>query len=82
MTIFSCRYHFAALEGVHYERVPYRNHTVLAESARHVTRFIALAAAGNTTKQKVEMSACFYFKGRNISFRLIFTRHLAFALFI
>nr|CAB3234912.1 CWF19-like protein 1 [Phallusia mammillata] len=46
------RYHFAALEGIHYERVPFRNHTVLAENARHVTRFIALAPVGNTSKQK------------------------------
>ncbi|XP_076819990.1 CWF19-like protein 1 isoform X2 [Clavelina lepadiformis] len=46
------RYHFAGLEGVHYERVPYRNHTVLAESSKHATRFIALAPVGNSQKQK------------------------------
>ncbi|KAF3859672.1 hypothetical protein F7725_022071 [Dissostichus mawsoni] len=29
------RYHFAALEGAHYERLPYRNHVVLQENAQH-----------------------------------------------
>ena len=47
------RYHFAGLQDVHYERPPYRNHKVLAESARHVTRFIALAKVGNPKKSKV-----------------------------
>ncbi|KAJ8299800.1 hypothetical protein KUTeg_023860 [Tegillarca granosa] len=37
------RYHFCGLQGVYYERQPYRNHKVLAEKERHVTRFIALA---------------------------------------
>ncbi|XP_078481216.1 CWF19-like protein 1 [Ciona intestinalis] len=46
------RYHFAGLEGVNYERVPYRNHTVLAEPSRHVTRFIALSSVGNPNKEK------------------------------
>uniref|UniRef100_H3DN04 CWF19-like protein 1 n=1 Tax=Tetraodon nigroviridis TaxID=99883 RepID=H3DN04_TETNG len=46
------RYHFAALEGAHYERVPYRNHTVLQEKAQHVTRFIALATVNNPAKKK------------------------------
>ncbi|CAN9508519.1 unnamed protein product [Ophioblennius macclurei] len=46
------RYHFAALEGVHYERVPYRNHLVLQESAQHVSRFIALATVNNPAKKK------------------------------
>lgn len=46
------RYHFAGHEGVHYERPPYRNHQVLRESAQHVTRFIALAQAGNPDKKK------------------------------
>ncbi|KAH3727587.1 CWF19-like protein 1 isoform X2 [Dreissena polymorpha] len=46
------RYHFCGLEGVHYERQPYRNHKVLAEGARHVTRFIALAKVGNQKKSK------------------------------
>ncbi|XP_006781078.1 CWF19-like protein 1 [Neolamprologus brichardi] len=46
------RYHFAALEGAHYERLPYRNHIVLQENAQHVSRFIALAAVNNPTKKK------------------------------
>uniref|UniRef100_A0A3Q0S2P4 CWF19-like protein 1 n=1 Tax=Amphilophus citrinellus TaxID=61819 RepID=A0A3Q0S2P4_AMPCI len=46
------RYHFAALEGAHYERLPYRNHIVLQENAQHVSRFIALAAVNNPAKKK------------------------------
>ncbi|GFR75681.1 CWF19-like protein 1 [Elysia marginata] len=46
------RYHFAGLEGVFYERQPYRNHQVLLEPARHVTRFVALANTGNKEKLK------------------------------
>ncbi|KAM6895333.1 CWF19-like protein 1 [Xenentodon cancila] len=46
------RYHFAALEGAHYERVPYRNHVVLQENAQHVSRFIALATVNNPAKKK------------------------------
>ncbi|XP_034382649.1 CWF19-like protein 1 [Cyclopterus lumpus] len=46
------RYHFAALEGAHYERLPYRNHVILQENAQHVSRFIALAAVGNPAKKK------------------------------
>ncbi|KAK6487838.1 CWF19-like protein 1 [Huso huso] len=46
------RYHFAALEGTYYERLPYRNHMVLQESAQHVSRFIALANINNTSKKK------------------------------
>ncbi|XP_061663070.1 CWF19-like protein 1 isoform X2 [Syngnathoides biaculeatus] len=46
------RYHFAALEGAHYERLPYRNHAVLQENAQHVTRFIALATVNNLAKKK------------------------------
>ncbi|XP_075967944.1 CWF19-like protein 1 [Anarhichas minor] len=46
------RYHFAALEGAHYERLPYRNHVILQENAQHVSRFIALAAVSNPTKKK------------------------------
>ncbi|XP_029453116.1 CWF19-like protein 1 isoform X2 [Rhinatrema bivittatum] len=46
------RYHFAALEGASYERLPYRNHTVLQENARQVSRFIALSSVGNTSKKK------------------------------
>eukprot|EP00079_Xenopus_tropicalis_P013168 XP_002941169.2 PREDICTED: CWF19-like protein 1 [Xenopus tropicalis] len=46
------RYHFAALEGENYERLPYRNHLVLQENAQHVSRFISLASAGNLEKKK------------------------------
>ncbi|XP_018418197.1 PREDICTED: CWF19-like protein 1 isoform X2 [Nanorana parkeri] len=46
------RYHFSALQGENYERLPYRNHVVLQESAQHVSRFIALASVGNPGKKK------------------------------
>ncbi|KAM8946527.1 CWF19-like protein 1 isoform 2-T2 [Pelodytes ibericus] len=46
------RYHFAALEGENYERLPYRNHFVLQETAQHVSRFISLASVGNPAKKK------------------------------
>uniref|UniRef100_A0A8C6U145 CWF19-like protein 1 n=1 Tax=Neogobius melanostomus TaxID=47308 RepID=A0A8C6U145_9GOBI len=46
------RYHFAGLEGVHYERLPYRNHVVLLENAQPVSRFIALANVNNPAKKK------------------------------
>jgi len=46
------RYHFVGLEGVFYERAPYRNHQVLQEQARHVTRFLALAKMGNKNRQR------------------------------
>uniref|UniRef100_M4A4B2 CWF19-like protein 1 n=1 Tax=Xiphophorus maculatus TaxID=8083 RepID=M4A4B2_XIPMA len=46
------RYHFAALEGAHYERLPFRNHVVLQENAQHVSRFIALATVNNPAKKK------------------------------
>ncbi|CAG7832388.1 unnamed protein product, partial [Allacma fusca] len=46
------RYHFAGIEGIHYERPPYRNHLVLAETAQHPTRFISLANVANTSKSK------------------------------
>uniref|UniRef100_A0A8D0G4T9 CWF19-like protein 1 n=1 Tax=Sphenodon punctatus TaxID=8508 RepID=A0A8D0G4T9_SPHPU len=46
------RYHFAALEKIYYERLPYRNHIVLQENAQHVSRFIALANVGNTSNKK------------------------------
>ncbi|XP_045569393.1 CWF19-like protein 1 [Salmo salar] len=46
------RYHFAAVEGVHYERRPYRNHVVLQENTQHVSRFIALATVNNPEKRK------------------------------
>ena len=46
------RYHFAGIHECFYERLPYRNHRVMAESARHVTRFIGLADVGNIEKKK------------------------------
>nr|XP_054752247.1 CWF19-like protein 1 [Lytechinus pictus] len=46
------RYHFAGMQGVFYERTPYRNHKVLAESTKHVTRFLGLAKVGNPEKKK------------------------------
>ncbi|XP_064635450.1 CWF19-like protein 1 [Lineus longissimus] len=46
------RYQFTTGEGTFYERKPYRNHKVLTESAKHVTRFIGLAKVGNTQKKK------------------------------
>jgi len=46
------RYHFAGLEGIHYERPPYRNHEVLQEKTQHVSRFIALGKVGNLKKLK------------------------------
>ncbi|CAB4042749.1 Hypothetical predicted protein, partial [Paramuricea clavata] len=46
------RYHFTALDNAYYERLPYRNHKVLQEPARHVTRFISLANVGNSSKKK------------------------------
>lgn len=47
------RYHFAATSSVFYERKPYRNHRVLQEKERLVTRFIALANVGNKENAKV-----------------------------
>ncbi|VEL29607.1 unnamed protein product [Protopolystoma xenopodis] len=46
------RYHFAASEGVFYERPPYRNHRVLQEKATNVTRFIGLAKVKNSENLK------------------------------
>lgn len=46
------RYHFSGIEGIHYERAPYRNHEVLQEKTQHVSRFIALAKVGNPKKLK------------------------------
>uniref|UniRef100_UPI00358E978E CWF19-like protein 1 isoform X1 n=1 Tax=Myxine glutinosa TaxID=7769 RepID=UPI00358E978E len=39
------RYHFAGLQGFFHERVPFRNHEVLRERPKPVTRFIGLAGA-------------------------------------
>ncbi|KAL7061834.1 hypothetical protein AAHC03_0833 [Spirometra sp. Aus1] len=46
------RYHFAASTGLFYERKPYRNHRVLQEKTRHVTRFIGLAEVANKENLK------------------------------
>jgi hypothetical protein len=46
------RYHFAGLHGIHFERQPYRNHRVLNEATRHVTRFIGLDKVDNPEKKK------------------------------
>ncbi|CAG2164796.1 unnamed protein product [Oppiella nova] len=46
------RYHLVSGYNSFYERHPFRNHRVLAETARHVTRFIAVADVANEAKQK------------------------------
>ncbi|GFR01465.1 CWF19-like protein 1 [Trichonephila clavata] len=46
------RYHFSGLSGLHYERLPYRNHQVLQELPMHTTRFIGLAMVDNEKKLK------------------------------
>ncbi|CAL4123010.1 unnamed protein product, partial [Meganyctiphanes norvegica] len=46
------RYHLSAGKGIFYERLPYRNHKVLVEATKPVTRFISLAKVGNDAKQK------------------------------
>lgn len=49
------RYHFAGQQGAFYERQPYRNHRVLTDLTKHVTRFIGIARLGNAQKKKVSM---------------------------
>lgn len=44
------RYHFAATCELFYERKPYRNHRVLQEKEKLVTRFIGLANVGSKEK--------------------------------
>lgn len=46
------RYHFSSLHQCHFERFPYRNHIILREKNKHVTRFISLASVANAEKQK------------------------------
>ncbi|XP_069681635.1 CWF19-like protein 1 [Periplaneta americana] len=46
------RYHFCGLEGIYYERPPYRNHSVSGDTEEHATRYIAMAKVANTSKQK------------------------------
>ena len=40
------------MKGVFFERTPYRNHRVMAQTQKHVTRFISLADVGNAEKKK------------------------------
>lgn len=46
------RFHFSGLAGIYYERIPYRNHTILQEANLHVTRFIGLAPLSNLFQKK------------------------------
>lgn len=46
------RYHFTCSSLLYYERQPYRNHQVLAEKIRPVTRFISLADVPVKTAKK------------------------------
>ncbi|XP_054278247.1 CWF19-like protein 1 [Macrosteles quadrilineatus] len=44
------RYHFAGLEGIFYERPPYRNLDTGCDSGSHLTRFMALAPVGSDAR--------------------------------
>ena len=46
------RYHVSALEGIYYERPPYRNQSLQEGSIEIATRFIALAPVVNGQKRK------------------------------
>lgn len=46
------RYHLSSSRTIFFERQPYRNHIVLSEMARTVTRFVSCAPVGNSTKAK------------------------------
>ncbi|CAL7946098.1 unnamed protein product [Xylocopa violacea] len=46
------RYHVSALEGIHYERPPYRNQSQQEGSIEIATRFIALSSVMNGEKKK------------------------------
>lgn len=46
------RYHFSALNDIHYERPPYKNESAQGDISQHNTRFVALASVGNSAKQK------------------------------
>lgn len=46
------RYHFSGVEGISYERNPYRNHKLLSGRNSHVSRFVSLARVGNKEKNK------------------------------
>ena len=47
------RYHFSANQNIFFERIPYRNHKVLTEKERNLTRFLALANVNKSNKPKV-----------------------------
>ncbi|CAG0916211.1 unnamed protein product [Notodromas monacha] len=44
------RYHFAALQNIFFERLPYRNHRILAETETNVSRFFGLATCASSEK--------------------------------
>lgn len=46
------RYHISGLEGIHYERPPFRIPNLTEGDMEIVTRFIALARVGNEKKEK------------------------------
>ncbi|RNA42364.1 CWF19 1 [Brachionus plicatilis] len=46
------RYHFSAVENFFFERIPYRNHQVLLEKEKHMTRFLGLAKVNKSNKPK------------------------------
>ncbi|XP_064476195.1 CWF19-like protein 1 [Ornithodoros turicata] len=46
------RYHFSSSSSCYYDRLPYRNHQVLREPARHASRFISVASVNNAAKSK------------------------------
>lgn len=46
------RYHFSSSKELYYDRLPYRNHQVLREPARHASRFISVASVNNSSKSK------------------------------
>ena len=45
------RYFFSATQSMYYERLPYRNHRVLLETERHVTRFFGLSKCGDVSEK-------------------------------
>lgn len=46
------RYHFSSSEEQFFEREPYRNHILMQEQPKLVTRFISVASIGNEKKEK------------------------------
>ncbi len=56
------RYHFSATQNVFFERIPYRNHQVLMEKEKNVTRFLALGKANPKNKPKVFIFMIFMIK--------------------